>query len=230
MRGRFVPQPCPECHRREARAAPQEGVVRVPALEVLHATGPPRSRRTCTANCTRDWGGSARAATIKKGRRTRRLCLTMIWMLWRPQCGMCKPRNPPTGEWRKKRLIRVRSALHIRDRGLEGASRQRRPGAPERSRSSIRRRGAGTGDDCQEKRRPPQRRAPQKGLRAAPCEVAPCRPRIPGLLGQPAQASGDLGLVLARGAPIGFAIRLDGADQLAGSDACRRDVPPGAVG
>ena len=54
--------------------------------------------------------------------------------------------------------------------------------------------------------------------------------RIPGFLGEPAQARGDLRLVGGRCPPVGLAIRLDRPVQVAMADPGRRDVPPGQIG
>ena len=65
-----------------------------------------------------------------------------------------------------------------------------------------------------------------RGRRPAPGEVALRRPTVAGLLAQPAEPVGDLGLVLVRGAAIGFAVGVERAVEVAVADTRRRDVPP----
>ena len=78
-------------------------------------------------------------------------------------------------------------------------------------------------DDQQGERQP-------RRVAASAREVAPRGAGVAGLLGQPAEAVGDLGLVLGRRPPVGLPIGLDGARVVAGSDARGRDVAPGRVG
>ena len=72
-----------------------------------------------------------------------------------------------------------------------------------------------------------QRHRDPRAVAAAAREVALRGPGVAGLLGQPAEPAGDLGLVLGRRPAVGLAVGVDRAVQVAVADARRRDVPPG---
>ena len=70
---------------------------------------------------------------------------------------------------------------------------------------------------------------PEPDRAAAPREVPVRGAGVAGLLGQPAESRGDLGLVL-RGSPaIGLSIGIDGLVQIARADAHARKVPPSPI-